>query len=91
MFKKKLMLTIGLISIMLLTTQQSVFSSQPQPVFDPYELVIDTILGDGPKTLDPANCYDTASAGLLFNVYETLILFDGERYDYFISQLAEQV
>jgi peptide/nickel transport system substrate-binding protein len=57
----------------------------------PYELVVDTITGASPITFDPANCYDVATGELLFNVYETLIFFDGERYDYFISQLAEQV
>ncbi len=31
-----------------------------------------------PETLDPAWCYDTASGSAIFNVYETLLVFDGE-------------
>ncbi len=30
------------------------------------------------ETIDPAWCYDTASAAIIFNVYDTLLLFDGE-------------
>jgi len=41
---------------------------------DPSTLVIDTI-GE-PESLDPAWIYDTASAEVAFNVYDTLVFFD---------------
>lgn len=40
-------------------------------------------------TLDPALAYDTASAEIIFNVYETLVFYDGEVTDKFVPQLAE--
>ncbi len=42
----------------------------------------------GPLTLDPACAYDTASLGLITNVYETLIAFDEEKTDEFVPRLA---
>jgi len=46
--------------------------------------------GDYPLTVDPAFCYDTASGHLLFNVYDTLLFYDGERLDTFLPQLAAE-
>ena len=43
------------------------------PGYDPTHLVVDTI-GE-PESLDPAWAYDTASGGVIFNVYETLVSF----------------
>jgi ABC-type transport system substrate-binding protein len=45
-------------------------------------------LGDA-DTFDPALAYDTASAEQIFNVYETLVGYDGERTDAFVPKLAE--
>ncbi len=42
-------------------------------------------------SLDPAFPYDNASQGLIFNVYETLIVFDGPRLDSFVPVLATKV
>ena len=42
-------------------------------------------------TVDPAWCYDTASASLIFNVLEPLIFFEGERFDRFHGVLATEV
>jgi peptide/nickel transport system substrate-binding protein len=42
-------------------------------------------------TLDPALAYDTASRGIIFNVYETLIFFDGESTDTFTPMLASEM
>ena len=87
MNKKLLILSLALFALMPLVISPKVaYAATPIN-----ELVIDTILGGGPATLDPANCYDTASAELIFNVYEPLIYFDGERVDYFIPKLATQV
>jgi len=42
--------------------------------YDSKHLIIDTIAS--PETTDPAWCYDTASAELIMNVYETLVAFN---------------
>jgi len=59
-----------------------------QTVNNPYELVVATI-GE-PETVDPAECYDTASAELISNVYDTLIRFDGESVAEFVPCLATE-
>lgn len=40
-------------------------------------------------TIDPAWCYDTASAELIFNVYETLLFFENESVDRFVPRIAK--
>lgn len=45
-----------------------------------------------PETLDPAYAYDTASTEIvLWNIYETLIFFDGESTSDFVPMLATEV
>ncbi|MBA7525235.1 hypothetical protein ES705_17385 [subsurface metagenome] len=44
----------------------------------------------GPDTLDPAYCYDTASAEIIQAVYEPLIFFDGESTSEFVPVLATE-
>ena len=56
-------------------------------VKNPDTMVVVTI-GDL-ETLDPAWHYDTASATAIFNIYETLVFYDGEHIDKFIPLLAE--
>jgi peptide/nickel transport system substrate-binding protein len=48
---------------------------------------IEATIGDL-QTLDPAWHYDTASATAIFNIYETLVFYDGEHVDRFIPLLA---
>lgn len=50
---------------------------------------VDAVADAAVDTLDPALAYDTASAEVIFNVYETLVFFDGEATDKFVPQLAE--
>jgi len=57
-------------------------------ISNPYELIIATV-GE-PDTVDPAWAYDTASLELIFNVYETLIFYDGENVDEFVPCLATE-
>ena len=54
------------------------------------EAVVVTTIGDI-ETMDPAWHYDTASAELILNIYETLIFYDREKLDKFIPQLATMV
>jgi peptide/nickel transport system substrate-binding protein len=56
------------------------------PVRRPYELISAT--AEGPETVDPCWAYDTASGELISNVYDTLLVFDGERPDTFIPRVA---
>jgi peptide/nickel transport system substrate-binding protein len=42
-------------------------------------------------SLDPAKAYDTASGGVLVNIYENLIQYDGASVGSFVPTLAEQV
>jgi hypothetical protein len=56
------------------------------PINEPYNLVKGVLWG--PETVDPAFCYDTASGELIFNVYETLLFYDGEYVDKFMPQLG---
>ncbi len=44
-----------------------------------------------PETLDPAYAYDTASGEVIYQVYENLIAYDGERLDRFVPLLATAV
>jgi len=46
------------------------------------------VIGDI-DTFDPALAYDTASAELIQNVYETLVFYDGIKTDTFVPLLAE--
>ncbi|UCH21660.1 MAG: ABC transporter substrate-binding protein [Deltaproteobacteria bacterium] len=43
------------------------------------------------RTLDPAACYDTTGSQRIWNIYETLIFFDGSKTDEFIPILATRV
>ena len=47
-------------------------------------------IGD-PRTLDPAEAYDSASGGVLSNTYETLIFYDRDKEDTMIPILAQEV
>lgn len=84
---KKISVTTVILTLLMWLSVSSVTFAQPP---NPYELRICTPV-NGPSTLDPANTYDTYSAELMFNVYETLIFFDGERFDLFLPSLATQV
>jgi len=43
------------------------------------------------ETFDPALAYDTTSRAIIFNVYETLIFYDGESTDTFVPMLASEM
>ena len=43
------------------------------------------------RTLDPAVCYDTSGSQRIWNLYETLIFFDGSKTDELFPSLATQV
>jgi peptide/nickel transport system substrate-binding protein len=43
------------------------------------------------RTLDPAVCYDTTGSQRIWNIYETLVFFDGSHTDKFVPVLATTV
>lgn len=71
--------------VMVLPLASSRVQAAP-PIKNPNELIEATI--GMPETVDPAWCYDTASAEIIFNVLEPLLQFDGEHVDMFIPCLA---
>ncbi len=64
---------------------ESSTSSSPNP-----KVYTSVSIGD-PRTLDPAEAYDSASGSVLSNTYETLIFYDRDREDKLIPVLAEEV
>jgi len=57
-------------------------AEQPPPVF------LVSLPEEGPRTVDPAWSADEGSDELIFNVYETLLFYDGESVEYLIPLLA---
>jgi len=43
------------------------------------------------RTLDPAACYDATGSQRIWNIYETLVFFDGSHTDKFLPVLAMEV
>ncbi len=43
------------------------------------------------RTLDPAVCYDATGSQRIWNIYETLIFFDGSSTDKYVPLLAAEV
>ena len=88
--KKVITIATFVVAMMLSSTILSPAFAAPPVLNRPYELYVATIEGGSPETVDPAWCYDTASAELIFNVYETLLYFDGESLDMYIPALATE-
>jgi len=63
---------------------------QPEVEVKNPTVLVQAGIGDA-ETLDPAWHYDTASAEVIFNVYEPLIFYDREKIDEFIPLLATEV
>ena len=65
--------------------EQSSESKSPDP-----KVYTTVSIGD-PRTLDPAEAYDSASGGVLSNTYETLVFYDRDQEDKLIPVLAKEV
>jgi peptide/nickel transport system substrate-binding protein len=61
-----------------------------EPVVKNPDTFIHLATGD-PASFDWAWAFDTASFAVIFNIYETLIAYDGVRMDRFVPRLATQV
>jgi len=79
---------VGIVSVLAVGLLVVVGATQ-QEIKNP-NTIIEVTIGDI-ETMDPAWHYDTASAQLILNVYETLIFYDREKLDKFIPQLATMV
>jgi peptide/nickel transport system substrate-binding protein len=87
MHGKTLAITLAVIlGISMLLSMIPVFAAQPPVVTGTY--TVGTI--GQPRVVDPAVAYDTASGELIFNVYETLITYDGTSVKDFIGMIADQ-
>ncbi len=60
------------------------------PIQRQMEIIEATIEGGSIPTVDPAAVYDTASAELIMQVYDTLVTFDGEHMDRYLPALATE-
>jgi peptide/nickel transport system substrate-binding protein len=60
------------------------------PIARPNEIIAATIEGGSIPTVDPSACYDTASAAIIFLVYDNLVTFDGEHMDRYLPALATE-
>jgi len=77
-------LSIALLSVLLLSLYVPLMAiPKVSAVYDPTHLVYDTI-GE-PETTDPAWCYDTSSAELIYNVYDPLIFFDVDYKPFYVK------
>jgi len=85
MEKKIRLLVIALLLSALLAFPISSVSAQAVP--NPDRIYYVTI--GGPETADPAWAYDTASATLIFNVYETLCDFEFAHVERFVAEIAD--
>lgn len=92
MIKKYVIVAIAfcLIATMFVNHVSAVGPPGTNPPTNYGSYVVDEGAGAFPATLDPHNCYDTASAEAIYNSYETLTFFLGEKFDAYIPMLAAQ-
>ena len=83
-FDERLAVSFIIIALLLCSP---LFVSSSSQIKNPDTIIVATI-GE-PESLDPAWAYDTASGEVIFNVYETLIFFKGNRTDVFEPRIAE--
>jgi len=79
---------VSVLSVLMVLSLMASVRAMP-PITDKLHLKVATIEGGNPETVDPAWAYDTASAELIMNVYDTLIIFDGEHMDRYLPSIAE--
>jgi peptide/nickel transport system substrate-binding protein len=85
---KKIVATIVVITICFSVLPFFACDGETSDIKNPDTFIIAVITDIG--TLDPAYAYDTASAGQIENIYETLIEFDSDSTSEFIPLLATE-
>ena len=86
----KKIVSLAIVLVFVVSMMAPVFAVPP-PIARPNEIIEATIEGGTIPTVDPGKCYDTASAALLFQVYDTLLAFDGEHMDRYLPALAAEL
>jgi peptide/nickel transport system substrate-binding protein len=82
-------LSILLLGSMLLNPALAAGNPPISPLIKrPMSLDEATIEDGSPETVDPSWAYDTASAEIIFNVYDTLITFDAEHMERYLPSIA---
>jgi peptide/nickel transport system substrate-binding protein len=82
-------ISIALVLGLMLLTSMFVAPAFAAPTINrPMEIIQATIEGGTPETVDPAWSYDTASAEIIMQVYEPLIVFDGEHIEQYLPAIA---
>jgi peptide/nickel transport system substrate-binding protein len=81
---KRMAAIIGLVALII----NGAFSAQAE-IKNPDTFILATY--GTLRTLDPAACYDTTGSQRIWNIYETLIFFDGSKTDEFIPVLTTRV
>jgi peptide/nickel transport system substrate-binding protein len=85
---EKILILVLLGSMLLISSLLLPAHSASPLIKNPYDLYEATIEGAEPQAVDPARAYDTASEEIIFNVYDTLLTYDGERVDTFLPSIA---
>ncbi len=82
-------LSLLLLGSMLLNPALAAGNPPTSPLIKrPMSLDQATIEGGTPETVDPSWAYDTASAEIIFNVYDTLLTFDAEHMERYLPSIA---
>ena len=82
---KRNLLAIGLLLTLVIVFTSFAFAE----IVNPDTIIVVTI--GGPKSIDPAWSYDTASGEVIYNLYDNLIDYKGESVSEFVPMLSTEV
>ena len=85
--KKICLLAIGMCLLMIATSFSGCVETETKMKIKNPDTIVYYTIGD-PKTLDPADAYDTASGEVIFSIYEGLITYKGSDTETFYPSLA---
>ena len=71
------------------TKEEPAPAAAAKPIKNPDTFIVATI-GD-PQSLDPARAYDTSAGDIMYNIYDSLIDFDGADAGSFVPNIALEV
>ena len=81
------LLAIGMCLLMIATSFSGCVETETKMKIKNPDTIVYYTIGD-PKTLDPADAYDTASGEVIFSIYEGLITYKGSDTETFYPSLA---
>ncbi len=76
---------LSLLMVVVLVFSVAVLGAVKNP-----DTLVDVSIGQ-PETLDPAHSYDTSSGGIILQVYDNLIQYDGQSVNEFLPMISEKV